>query len=214
MATRGQVLDRVTDMMEMKDTTTRTRLEPWVAFVLQEMKQEGILGPETTTTVTLVAGTASYNLPTDIDQIDHVFVEDSVADGSLIFKPEWELADEAWSYDDDEQGTPVYYTIPKRPIVGITPTIRFWPIPNAAGTCRINYQSNFQSLSADATVLQLKDDLFTTAVLGVYRFGVRYLEDGDDKQAREDYRISLAKARMSQWGRVGRVYSVKPGILA
>lgn len=207
MATREDVLDRVTDLMEMKDPTTRTRLENWVGFVCSEMKQAGILGPEATNTISLVAGTATYNMPSGVDQVDSIYIEDNLAP-PLVFKPRWEFA-EFLADDDDLTGTPEYYTFPNRPTGGVTHTIRVYPIPDAAKTLRVNYQANFAALDEDADILELKDDLFTTCVWGVYRIGARFLEDGDISAATEEFRVSLARGKMSQWGRPGRLFSMR-----
>ena len=197
MATRGNVLDRVTDLLEDKSTTTRTRITPWVGFVLSEMKISGILGPDATTTINTVAATATYNLPTDVDHIDSVYIEDNNGE-PLTFKSEPEFAG-FLADDDDFAGTPEYYTLPLRNTGGVTPTIRLFPVPDAVWVLRVNYKANFVALSDDANVLQLTDDLFATCVWGVYRIWTRIEQRDDIVTASQEFRLSLAKAKHHQY---------------
>lgn len=207
MATRDDLLDRVTDLMEDKSTTTRTRLEGWCNVVLSELKQAGILGPDATTTIATVAGTATYDLPAALDVVDTVYLEDN-AGVPLVFQSPSEFAKHL-SDDDDFRGTPLYYTLPLRPTGSVTPTIRLWPVPDAVETIRVNYQADFTTLTSDADVLELVDDVLATAVWGLYRIGVRFIEDGDVRLAEREYEKALARAKWAQFGRIGRVYRVK-----
>lgn len=211
MATRGDLLDRVSDLLEDKSTTTRTRLEGWANFVLSEMKLHGILGPDATTTIATVAGTGTYNLPAALDVVDTVYLEDSGEVDTLLYVPPQEFAKHlAW--DDDYQGVPEEYTLPLRPTGSVTPTIRLWPVPGAVYTVRVNYQADFSSITDDADVLELTDDNFTTAMWGLYRIFTRIEENDDIQSAFQEFRFSLGAAKMAQFGRVGRVYQVKGDI--
>lgn len=210
MADRGDVLDRVTDLMEDKSTTTRTRLENWVGFVMSEMKQHGLLGSDATTTVPTVAGTATYNLPAATDVVDTVYLEDSGTD-PLVYLPGDKFA-EFLAADDDETGVPRYYTLPLRATGSTTPTIRLFPVPGAVYTLRVNYQADFAALDDDTDVVDLKADAFTTVVWGLYRIGVRFLEDQDLNAAFTEWKDSLRAAKWAQFGRIGRTYLVRPDL--
>ncbi len=207
MATRGDILDRVTDLLEDKSTTTRTRLEPWVGFVLSEMKQAGVLGPDATATVSVVSGTATYNLPTDLDTLDSVYIEDDAGE-PLVFQPEWLFAKHL-ADDDDLTGIPEWFTLPKRNVLTDQGTIRLYPIPNSTETLRVNYKANFATLSNDSDILALTDDVMTTAVWGVYRIWTRLEENDDILAASQEFRLSLAAAKKKQYGSVARIYRVQ-----
>ena len=208
MADRGNVLDRVTDLLEDKTNTTRGRLENWVNFVLSEMKQAGVLGPDATTTIPTVAGTATYNLPAALDVLDTAYLEDNAGE-PLVFVPTWRFA-ERLADDDDLQGIPEIYTLPVRNTgLAAAPTIRLYPVPQSAWTLRINYQADFSALDDDTDILDLTDDSFTTAMWGVYRIWTRLEEDSDLQAAMTEWERSLARAKWAQFGRIGRTYSVK-----
>lgn len=213
MATRDDVLDRVTDLLEDKSTTTRTRVEPWVRFVMQEMKQAGVLGPDASTTIATVAATATYDLPADLDHLDSVYIEDDAGE-PLTFVPEEQFAAHL-ADDDDFAGTPSEYTLPIRPGASSSataldaPTIRLWPVPDAIKTLRVNYKANFRALTADTHVLELADDAFTTCVWGVYRIWTRIEERDDVQSATEEFRLGVARAKQKQFGTVGRTYATR-----
>ena len=206
MATRGEVLDRVTDLLEDKSSTTRTRVTPWVTFVLQEMKQAGILGPDATAPVSLVAGTAAYNLPPDVDTLESVYIEDDAGE-PLTYETREQFAAHL-ADDDDLTGRPLFYTIPVKDTAAVTGTIRLYPIPDAADTLRLDYKANFAAFSSDSSIMQLADDTFTTAVWGVFRIWTMIEERQDVNAATAEFRLSLARGKFKQYGTLDRVYHV------
>ena len=207
MATRGDVLDRVGDLLEDKTNTTRTRLEPWVSFVLSEMKQAGVIGPETSATIATVAGTAVYNLPTDIDVVTGVFLNDD-SGSPLVQIPQYRM-NEYLADDDDFGGIPEEYAIYPRNITGTTPVIRLWPIPNAVKSLIVQYESNFASLASDAATLTITADAFSTVVWGVYRIFTRVEEHDDIQGATAEFQESLRRLKFKQVGTLNRTYAVK-----
>lgn len=207
MATRGQVLDRVAALLEDATSTTRTRLEPWVDFVLMECKQAGIIGPEVTTTTATVAGTATYNVATDVDVITSVYLQDDTGEPLHYISPaqmDAHLAD-----DDDYTGIPEEYTVYPRNAGDTTPVIRLWPIPNSVESLIIRYESDFTALAADATVLKIPADVFTTIVWGVYRIWTRIEENDDIGSVTAEFQESLRRAKFKQVGTLNRVFRTK-----
>ena len=180
---------------------------------MSEMKQAGVLGPDASSTITLISGVSTYPLPADIDHLDSVYIEDN-AGFPLIFEPEnlfaTRLAD-----DRDYSGIPEFYTIPIRPGFAASPTvlgaatIQVYPVPSAAETLRLNYKANFGALTADTHVLELTDDLITTVVWGAYRMWCHVENHDDLESASQEFRLSLARGKWKQHGTIGRVYRTR-----
>lgn len=138
----------VLDLISKSDATTRNRVKNWLNlgyqdFVLRE------LWPfrETTGTLALVQGTQEYDLSTnfaDIDEQNIVSVAlQGTANKKLTYWPFSQLRANQPDFDLASQGVPERYYLKSG-------SIGFWPVPNAATTCLIDYYKVPTEMSLDA----------------------------------------------------------------
>lgn len=140
--------DRVLDLISKSDATTRNRVKNWLNlgfqdFVLRE------LWPfrETTGTLALVQGTQEYDLSTNFSDIDEQNITSVTLQGTTNKKiPYWpfsQLRANQPDFDLAGQAVPQRYYLKSG-------SIGFWPVPNAASTCFIDYYNIPTEMSDDA----------------------------------------------------------------
>lgn len=143
-----EIQDRTLDLISKSDATTRNRIKNWINmgqsdFVLRE------LWPfrETTGTLALVQGTQEYSLSSNFSDIDSQNIISVAIQGAsqakLVYWPFNQLRADKPDFDYDAQSIPTRYYIKGG-------SIGFWPVPNAALTCLIDYYKVPTELSADA----------------------------------------------------------------
>src|SRR5258707_2801934 len=72
--TRGELLDRVTDLLGDKSAATRTLLTPWVPQILSDMLLKDVLSPTAEWTANLIAGQRDYTFPTDMRELSDIYI--------------------------------------------------------------------------------------------------------------------------------------------
>jgi hypothetical protein len=92
---------------------------------------------ETTSTITTVGGTASYDLPANFDEMREISITSLTPIAVLEYMTPPQL-DDTW-FDQNYDTQPVNYTIEES-------TLRFGPTPNAAYTVRLEYMANIGPL--------------------------------------------------------------------
>jgi hypothetical protein len=208
VATVGDILDRVTDLLEDKSTTTRSRLLPWVGVVLSELKLEGLVGPLTSNTITTIAGTDTYNLPTDLVTLHTVTLLDKGQDLTPLSRDAFvSLLAESSSI----RGLPSRWTLWRPPTKALVGQLRLWPVPDAAYTLLLTYDADFSAITAESNVLEMDDATATAAIWGVYRIATRIEESPDVEAATGEWRLKVARAHLHSRG-VDRVHRVKPDL--
>lgn len=146
--TYKNIQDRVLDLLNKSDTTTRNRIKNWINmgqadFVLRE------LWPfrETTGTLSLAQGTQEYDLSTNFSDIDEQNIISVALQGTNFKKlPYWpynQLRADKPDFDYDAQAVPARYYLKSG-------NIGFWPVPNGAYTVLIDYYKVPTELSDDS----------------------------------------------------------------
>lgn len=147
-STYRQIQDNVLSMISKSDSTTRARVMNWINlgyqdFVLRE------LWPfrETTGTLSLVQGTQEYDLSTNFSDIDEQNITSVALQGTvnrkLTYWPFTQLRANQPDFDLAGEATPERYYLKSG-------SIGFWPVPDGATTCLIDYYKVPTELSADA----------------------------------------------------------------
>lgn len=140
--------NRVLDLLSKSDATTRNRVKNWLNlgyqdFVLRE------LWPfrETTGTLSLVQGTQEYSLVSNFSDIDAQNITSVALQGTaqkkLTYWPFSQLRANQPDFDLHGQGVPDRYYLKSG-------SIGFWPVPNAATTCLIDYYKVPTEMSSDS----------------------------------------------------------------
>lgn len=147
-STYREIQDNVLSLISKSDSTTRARIMNWINlgyhdFVLRE------LWPfrETTGSLSLVQGTQEYDLSTNFSDIDEQNITSVALQGTvnrkLTYWPFNQLRANQPDFDLSGQATPERYYLKSG-------SIGFWPVPDAAATCLIDYYKVPTELSADA----------------------------------------------------------------
>jgi hypothetical protein len=129
--TLTQLLTRTRDMLD-EATASRwsdTQLRRWVNNCLDDIARE-TLAVKGDTSVTSVAGTAEYTVPTSVLQIEAAYWTDASSNLIPLTPVQWENADTVWGMWQNQQSSqPSVYSV-----WGYSPNlkIRLYPVPNVS----------------------------------------------------------------------------------
>lgn len=145
-----EIQDNILSLISKSDATTRNRVKNWINLGQQDFALRE-LWPfrETTGTLSLVQGTQEYDLSTNFADIDEQNILSVALQGTvnqkLVYWPFNQLRANQPDFDLAGQATPGRYYLRAG-------NIGFWPVPDAAATCLIDYYKIPTELSADADV--------------------------------------------------------------
>ena len=175
--------------LRIKDTSsTRQRFSDTHLLTIINQGQRDVINTtwaiSKSTTITLVAGTQYYTLPTDILQIQRVTNEYANLPEVTLQQQDTDNANTDWESDSD---TPIYFFQNKARTteVGIAPT------PTAGGTLRIIYYATASSLSSDSDEPFNGEDRFNNYhdLLVHYTCGAVFLLEGEIAKAQSYHQL-------------------------
>lgn len=149
------------------------------------------------TPITLTAGTATYNLPTNLVAIQDVYLT-TTSGGTSFDRILYAVT--LYEYDAQAQKTtqapPTLYMVQK--LLPVTPTITFWQVPDSAATytANVRYLSQPEDVSqTGGTTLDMPYIYMDAYVAGLaYRMARIYAPD-KEQMRRQDWLDALAIAQ-------------------
>jgi hypothetical protein len=130
-------------------------LTAWVNDALRDIARRAEVIQSFNTTITTVAGTAKYTLPTNVIRVHRV--EFAPTGQSQIYPLEpsnHNYMDSMWGVNQSSPGTPRFYVM-----FGFPPTlqIQVYPVPNQTGVLNLYYYRLPATVSSDADVLEIPE---------------------------------------------------------
>lgn len=114
--------------------------------------------------VTLVDGTRYYNFPADTDA--NTVTNVHVKDGSEWLELRYGIELSDYSIEDSEAGAKSWPPLKWRDTGESTPQIEVWPIPDQAGSLRLEAQRPLAAFSADSDTCTLDGDILVLMAAG------------------------------------------------
>lgn len=151
------VRDRV--RVAVEESTARfwqnTDLNNWINDALRDIARRAEVIQSFNTSVSIVAGTNKYNLPTNVIRVHRV--EFDPTGSSMIYPLEastYQQMDSMWGVNQSSAGNPRFYVL-----WGMPPNlqIQLYPVPSVGGTLNLFYYRLPATASLDADVLEVPE---------------------------------------------------------
>lgn len=154
MATLLNVRTRVRTALE--ETTARfwqdSNLDAWINDALRDIARRAEVIQSFNTSVTIVAGTAKYTLPTNVIRVHRVeFKPSSQTSIYPLEASSYQSMDAMWGVNQAASGKPSYYVL-----WGMPPSLQMqlYPVPSEAGLLNLYYYRLPAVVASDADVLE------------------------------------------------------------
>lgn len=155
--TLSNVRDRVRVAVEESSARfwQNTDLNSWINDALRDIARRAEVIQSFNTSVTIVAGTNKYNLPTNVIRVHRVEFDPSGS--SSIYPLEastYQQMDAMWGVNQSSGGNPRFYVL-----WGMPPNlqIQLYPVPSVAGSLNLFYYRLPAAASLDADVLEVPE---------------------------------------------------------
>lgn len=212
--TKGDIVDRVQELVQDKSGAMRNLVLAWVDIVLDDIASRGLLKSlEREETAALVAGQREYALPDDTDKVRLVEVPAwGEPQGRLV-----KLSDEDFRRMIRSDGT-TYSTRPKWYTIFARTTLRLHPIPDADNTpntptdaqkLHVVKFKDIAHLAEDDDLTEIRPKHTPTLIYGAYSMGARFDTLGDVVDATAKYEAGIARIVGDQTLDLDRPYRSK-----
>lgn len=207
--TRGELLDRTTDLLGDKTAATRALITPWVKQVLNDMLLKDVLSPMAEWSANMTPGQRDYSFPLDMRELTDIYIPSRL----IWLQPQLDdvLFDQHVTENQLESttsltGPPTMYRILRQSDEKQVGSFRLWGTPTSADQMILHGQANFDAITDDANILMLKDEIAQVAIMGMYRVAARFDNLADVATASQAYAEGIRDARFKQFGRETRPY--------
>lgn len=212
--TKGDIVDRVQELVQDKSGAMRNLVLAWVDIVLDDIASRGLLKSlEREETAALVQGQRDYLLPEDTDKVRLVEVPAwGEPEGKLI-----KCSDDEFRAQIRTDGT-TYQSRPRWYSIFAQRTLRLHPLADAANAplvptdaqkLHVVKYKDIAHLAEDDDVTEIRMKHAPTLIFGAYSMGARFDSLGDVVDATAKYEAGIVRIVADQTLDLDRPYRSK-----